>query len=252
MHVLVTGADTRLGTGIAQELSPYHTLRLWGAAAAPDELGDRSEWMTGDLRDAGIAWRAVRGIEAIVHTGEPPQELPDGDLQREQELLDLATRGTHVLFKAGVEAGVKRFVYGSTLEIFDAYPDDVYITELWKPKPVPEMYQMTRYLGELTCREFARDFLVAVTALRLGRMVVEEDVAGQRSDLMWVDYRDAAHAFRLALNRDACSEVEWSRRFALHHVCADRPNGKYLIGTPGFRLNGFEPQHRFESGDDEV
>ncbi len=248
MNVLVTGAGSHLGKQITAELAPHHKLRLWGTGEEPCDLGDQSEWLTGDLRDAGTAWQAVRGMEAIVHTGEPPPELPDGDLEREQELLDLATRGTHVLFTAGVEAGVKRFVYGSTLQIFEAYPDDVYITELWRPKPAPEMYQMTRYLGELACREFARDFLVAVTALRLGRMVVAEDVAGQTPDLMWVDIRDAAHAFRMALNRDARNEVKWTQRFALHHICADMPNGKYLIGTPGFRLNGFEPQHQFETG----
>ena len=249
MKVLVTGAESRLGKQIIEELAPHHKLRLWGAGEAPDDLGDRSEWLTGDPRDAGTAWQAVRGVEAIVHTGEPPPGLPDGDLEREQELLDVATRGTHVLFTAGVEAGVKRFVYGSTLQIFEAYPDDVFITELWKPKPTPEMFQMTRYLGELTCREFARDFLVAVTALRLGKLVVAEEVAGQTPDLMWVDIRDAAHAFRIALDRDARKEVKWTQRFALHHICANMPNGKYLMGTPGFRLNGFEPQHQFEIGE---
>ena len=150
-----------------------------------------------------------------------------------------------------MEAGLKRFVYGSTLEIFAAYPDEVYITELWKPKPTPEMYQMSRYLGELTCREFARDFPVAVTALRLGRMVITEEVAGETPDLMWVDIRDAALAFRMALNRDAQGELRWSRRFALHHICADRPNGKYLIGNRRFILEGFEPTHSFPNGDGE-
>ena len=249
MNVLVTGAESRLGQQITQELAPHHELRLWGTGEAPDDLGDQLEWLTGDLRDVDTAWQAVRGMDAIVHTGEPPHELPDGALERERELLDLATRGTHVLFTAGVEAGVKRFVYGSTLQIFEAYPDDVYITELWKPKPTPEMFQMTRYLGELTCRGFARDFLVAVTALRLGKLVLAEAVAGQPPDLMWVDIRDAACAFRMALCRDAQKEVNWTRRFALHHICANMTNGKYLIGTPGFKLNGFEPQHQFETGD---
>ena len=74
--------------------------------------------------------------------------------------MDLATRGTHLLFKAAVEAGVKRFIYGSTLEIFGNYPDDIYISEFYKPLPKPEIHQLTRYLGELTCREFARTYLI--------------------------------------------------------------------------------------------
>jgi hypothetical protein len=98
-------------------------------------------------------------------------------------------------------------------------------------------------------REFARDFPVAVTVLRLGKLVSEEDVVGDAPDLMWVDYRDAARAFRLALNRDARSELMWNRRFALHHICAKIPNSKYLVGKIlyGFQLQGFEPEHNFEA-----
>ena len=73
------------------------------------------------------------GIDTLIHTGEPPTDLPSDELAREQMLLDLATRGTHVLFSAAVEAGIKRLIYASTLSIFNGYSDDVYITELWKP-----------------------------------------------------------------------------------------------------------------------
>jgi len=169
-------------------------------------------------------------------------------LAREQELLDVATRGTHVLFKAGVEAGVTRFVYGSTLEIFEAYPDDVFISEMWRPMPTPEPLALTRYLGELTAREFAREFAVTVTALRLGKVVLADDVAQEKPDLMWVDRRDAAQAFALALQRDACAEVNFRQRWALHHICAAIPNGKYLVATGGWNaLKGFDPQYNFES-----
>ncbi|MDA0747594.1 MAG: NAD(P)-dependent oxidoreductase [bacterium] len=245
MKVLVTGANSRLGGAIADVLAPAHRLRLWGVGATD---GAKVEWIDGDVRDPDVAWRAVRGVDAIVHTGEPPEALPEDLLTREQVLLDLATRGTHVLFKAGIEAGVKRFVYGSTLGVFSAYPDDVYISELWKPRPTPEMFSLTRYLGELAAREFARDHLVAVTALRLGTLVLEEEVAGQSPDLMWLDLRDAARAFALALNREASSEVYFRRRWAVHHICAQIPNGKYLVGSNGWNaLEGFQSEHNFEA-----
>ena len=247
MNVLITGGESRLGRAVVAELAPHHTLRVCRTGERPSEFEDEVKWVTGDLRDPDVAWQAVRGMGAVVHTGEPPSGLPKDELEREQKLLDLATRGTHVLFKAGVEAGVKRFVYGSTLEIFRSYPDDVYITEFWRPKPSPEMHQMTRYLGEMTCREFARDHLVAVTSLRLGKLVVEEEVGDQDPDLMWVDIRDAARAFRLALNRDAQTEVKWNRRFAVHHICANLPDGEYVVGNRWFQLQGFEPEHSFEA-----
>jgi nucleoside-diphosphate-sugar epimerase len=175
MNILITGAASRLGRAIAAELVADHSLRLLDSSV-PEVLYDDVERVQGSLVDPDFGWKAVRNIDAVIHTGEPPADLPEDPLEREQELLDLATRGTHVLFKAAVEAGVKRFVYGSSLEIFSGYPDTVYISELHKPLPAPEMDSMSRYLGELTCREFARENLITVTALRLGRLVLEEEV----------------------------------------------------------------------------
>ena len=250
MNILITGAASRLGRAVAEALEG-HALRLMdespveapgGGDATGDSLPDQGA-IEGSLLDQDAVWRAVRGMDAVVHTGEPPQKLPESDTEREKHLLELATRGTHQLFKAGVEAGVKRFVYGGTLDLFRPYPDDVYISELWKPLPEPDMPAMSRYLGEHTAREFARDHMVTVTGLRLGRLVCEQEVAGQAPDLLWLDYRDAAQAFRLALERDASDQVWWTSRYAMYHVCADLDNPKYLINQA--RDLGYAPVHNF-------
>ena len=160
-------------------------------------------------------------------------------------LLDLATRGTHVLFSAAVEAGIKKFICASTLSIFNGYPDDVYITELWKPLPSPEIVEMTKYLGELTAREFAREHLVTVTGLRLGELVLEEVVQGETPNLAWLDIRDAASAFRCVLNRDSSNSAWWTQRWAVYHICADIPNPKFLIDQA--RGIGYQPAHDFQN-----
>ena len=242
MNVLITGAASRLGRAIATELADDHRLRL--VDSIPVEPGENCEFIRGDLVDPELVRQAVRGMDAVIHPGKPPTELPGDELEREERLLDYATRGTHVLFSAGVEAGIRRFVYGSSLEIFCDYPDDIYISEMWKPLPAPEMESMSRYLGELVCREFARDYRVGVTALRLGRLVLEEEVEGQEPDLMWVDIRDAARAFACALRRDTGAEVQWTRRWGLFHICAAIRNGKYLIEPA--RGMGYSPVHNFE------
>ena len=195
--------------------------------------------------DPDDSWEAVRGIDTLIHTGEPPTDLPSDQLKREQMLLDLATRGTHVLFSAAVEAGIKKLIYASTLSIFNAYTDDVYITELWKPLPSPEIVEMTKYLGELTAREFAREHLVTVTGLRLGELVLEEAVQGEAPNLTWLDIRDAAGAFRCVLNRDSSNSAWWTQRWATYHICADIPNPKFLIDQA--RGIGYQPVHDFQS-----
>ena len=98
MNILITGAASRLGRALAADLLGDHNLRLLDSSA-PEELCGDVELVQGSLVDPEIAWKAVRNIDAVLHTGDPPQNLPADPLEREQELLDLATRGTHVLFK---------------------------------------------------------------------------------------------------------------------------------------------------------
>lgn len=238
MRVLVTGAASALGREIAAALDENAQLRLLDDGLPPQR---DAEWINGRLTDADAVRQAVQQVDAVIHTGEPPSVS-----ESEEALLDRATRGTHVLLQAAVEAGVKRFVYGSTLEVFRAYPDTVYVTELYKPLPPPELAVLARYLGELTCREFARDYPVTVTALRLGKLVREEEVAGQERDLLWVDVRDAAQAFCAALARDASASLDWVPRWAVYHICAPIAHPKFLLDRA--EAMGYRPQRTFGGG----
>ncbi len=230
MQILLTGAASELGRALAAELeSQNHQVRPVDGEIA-------------DLTDAEAMWRAVRGVDVVIHTGEPPTNTPAAGEAREAFLLDYYTRGTHVLFKAAIESGVRRFIYGSTLDLFRPYPDDVYISEIWRPLPTPDIEPMARYLGELTCREFARDFLVSITALRLGTLALEEEVVGQPADLMWLDRRDAVRAFCQALSRDGADSPNWARRWRLVHLCASPPNPRYISDR---RARAIDTEHNF-------
>ena len=237
MRILVTGAASALGQEVAVALvaDGNAQLRLLDDCAAQQQ---DVEWIAARLTDPDAVRQAVRDVDAVVHTGEPPP-APES----EEALLDRATRGTHVLLQAAVEAGVKRFVYGSTLEVFRAYPDTVYVTEYYKPLPSPEMAVLARYLGEITCREFAREHPITVTALRLGKLVREEEVAGRERDLMWVDIRDAAQAFCAALARDASASLNWVPRWAVYHIAAPIAHPKFLLDRA--KSMGYQPQREF-------
>ena len=137
MEVLVTGAASDLAQQVAAVLGQEHRLRLMDSTefAVPA----KAQGVRGSLLETDDVWRAVRGVQAIVHTGTAPVGLPVDEVAREHALLDWYTRGTHVLLQAAVDAGVRRCVYLSTLEVFRQYPDDVYISENWRPQPAPEM-----------------------------------------------------------------------------------------------------------------
>ena len=243
MNILITGASSQLADAIADELGEDHSLRLMDNV--PLDRKGNFEVIQGSILDADDSARAVHEMDVLIHTGEPPSELPEDALEREQTILDLATRGTHVIFTAGVNAGIKKFIYASTLAIFHEYPEDIYISELWKPLPSPETVEMTKYLGELTCREFARANRVTVTALRLGELVRAEAVQGAAPNASWLDIRDAAQAFRCALSRDSSEQLAWQQRWDFYHICADIPNPRFLIDKAcGI---GYQPTHNFEA-----
>ena len=241
MRVLVTGAASALGQEVVAALSADENaeLRLLDDCTAQRQ---DVEWIAARLTDSDAVCQAVRDVDAVVHTGEPPP-APES----EEALLDRVTRGTHVLLQAAVEAGVKRFVYGSTLEVFRTYPDTVYVTEYYKPLPPTEMAVLARYLGEMTCREFAREHPITVTALRLGKLVREEEVAGRECDLMWVDIRDAAQAFYAALSRDASASLNWVPRWAVYHIAAPIAHPKFLLDRA--KSMGYRPQREFRGAE---
>ena len=120
MNALIVGAASALGREVAVALESETKLRRLDDCGPVEGPG---EWVEGSLVNTEAMWRAVREFDVLIHTGEPPPDLPGDSLAREEVLLDLATRGTHVLFKAAVDAGGKRFIYASTLEVFRAYPE---------------------------------------------------------------------------------------------------------------------------------
>ena len=243
MKILITGAASALGREIAAALDETNQVRRLDNCGPIDECG---EWIEASLVDVQAMVEAVRDIDVVIHTGQPPPALPADVLLYEEMLLDLATRGTHVLCQAAVEAGVKRLVYGSTLEVFGDYPDTVFVTEHYKPLPTTEPRVLAQYLGEVVCREFARDYAFTATALRLGRLVWEEDLVGGKPDLLWLDIRDAASAFVQAIERDDSDSLNWVVRWAVYHICAPVPNAKFLIGLA--EGMGYAPKRDLQVG----
>lgn len=246
MRILVSEGTSRIGSALLRALPTEHRIRILSDEAALDTDRRRIEAVPASLTDAQTFWHAVRGVDAVVLTGQVTTPLPTDDLERERALLDIATRGTHALFEAAVDAGVRRFVYCSTLELFRGVPDDVYVSEQRRPDPGTDMRYLSHHLAEQVTREFARAHAVTVTVLRLGRLESEDDpVGGGEPDLMWLDPRDAAAAVVLALGRDRSADLNWTSRWSVLHVCAEPPHPKFLLG--GIRALGFEPRHNFGS-----
>jgi nucleoside-diphosphate-sugar epimerase len=231
MRVLLVGTESVLSDAIKVRASSHEWTHL-----PPDALIDDDQ-----------VWQAVRGCDAILHLGA----FTDGSGDARVD-LDLAGRGTYRLLKAAADVGVRRIVIASTLKTFLAYPDDVYITEHWRPLPSDEPDQMLPHLREMVCREFARDCRLGITCLRLGQLVDSDQVGRHAPSLDALDYRDAAQAFHRALERDESQAINWVRRWAIYHITGEHAHPKYLregARTVGQQPLGYEPEFGFDSAD---
>jgi nucleoside-diphosphate-sugar epimerase len=112
MRVLLTGASGFLGSHIAEQLAAEgHDLRLLlrrtsSLAFLRDVPHERVE---ADVREATALASAVEGIDAVVHAAGITSALSEGEFQA------VNAGGTAALAGAAAAAGVRRFVYISSL-----------------------------------------------------------------------------------------------------------------------------------------
>ena len=74
MNILITGASSQLAQAIATELKADHSVRLMDSV--PVDVAEGCDFIQGNILDPDDSWDAVRGIDTLIHTGEPPTDLP--------------------------------------------------------------------------------------------------------------------------------------------------------------------------------
>jgi nucleoside-diphosphate-sugar epimerase len=250
MIVLMTGGNSPLARAVASELSGEYQFRLADRRLdAP--LPPGAESFAGDPCDAGFIQETVSGVDAILHLS-PVFPIASS----ESDALDQAARGTFALLKAAGEAGVRRFVLGSSLDLFEKLPSHWRVTESWKPRPQPVIEQLGPWLAELSLREFARLGSLDATVLRFGRIVAGDEIARLPFDSRWLGLEDAVHAVRRALSYHPEIQPGWR----VFHIAAPGSGTKVRIARAGREPFDYRPSREFarpeaspaESGSDRL
>ncbi len=185
MRVLITSAGTALARALAEDLSRQHEVTLTDVVEVSTEFAFR----TCELGHDGDTESLVDGMDAIVHVAQ----LPERQRTDESE-IDFQTRCTYNLMAAAREKNVRHVVYLSSLSLFETCDPNWNVTEQWAPRPSTDAGPLGKYLGEFTCREFAREHSVRVTCLRLGEVGGDGDAA--------LSVTDAVRAIASALTID--------------------------------------------------
>lgn len=235
MNILITGAGLDLSTELARSLKDRHQVRLTDRGTVSTEL----EFVRSDLDHGSGTRDLVRGVDALIHGGRPvPGASPAGQ-------IDYHTRCTYNLLHAASEEDVPLLVYLSSLALMAQYGEDLKVTEHWRPCPTTDPEVLCCHLGELVCREFAREGRIAVACLRLGDLVRPGQTPANSSSL---HLEDALQAVEAALDLDTWGQAPKGRpspppstaSWGLFHVQSALPGARFSIRSARKRL-GYKP-----------
>lgn len=167
MKLLITGGTGFIGSRLALEAQRrgVQTVVAGRINSASEQLraqelnGYGIAIVDGPLQEPEYASRVVRGSDAVIHLAAAQHEanVPDSYFEAVNVL------GTRTLLQACEAAGVRRFVYGSTIGVYGDGVDTVLNEE--SPARPANIYGRTKLAAEGVVQEFGRRLPVSIVRI---------------------------------------------------------------------------------------
>jgi nucleoside-diphosphate-sugar epimerase len=261
--ILITGACGLIG-GIAynylrqfSDTYEIHALarsrqpRRKGAQMAENwvsEIPDHRFHLT-DLADFNAVQKAVNNIDIVVHLAATASGKADWETALNSNII-----GTYNIFEASRQAGVKRVVFASTIQVMWGYrfqePYDMIFKKMDEDKsqdmPVltPEMptrplsfYGCSKVCGEAIAHMYAYTHGMSSICLRIGSVPVDNRPRGNGGG--WCSHRDLAQLIHRCI--DASDEV----RFDVFYAVSNNKR-RWMDIEHAREVVGYIPQDRAE------
>jgi nucleoside-diphosphate-sugar epimerase len=212
---LVTGASGFLGSYLVKELLKHNVrVRAMVRSSSPRTSleGLDIEIVEGDLQDKESLLRATEGVQGVFHIAALFRQagIPDDQYSK------VNAEGTRLLLDASIEQGVKRFIHCSTVGVL-SHIDSPPANENTPYKP-GDIYQYTKMQGELLALDYFKSGKIPGVVIRPAMIYGPGDsrtlklfnmisrgiffyVGKGKALVHWVDVRDLAHAFWLAMQK---------------------------------------------------
>lgn len=199
MKVLITGAAGYVGRYFARHWQTDDELVL--GDIHPDQNDPR--FIPLDITDPAQTRAAMQGIDAVIHLAKQADEGPlEGD-DLNAKRFDVNVKGTFHLLEAARDAGVKQFIFTSSIMTVQGYPAPQWVDSDAEPKPVGS-YALTKHLCETMCAHYAREYEMTVICLRIPKPVDLEHPLWKSHPLrpQWVPFPDLMQAYQKSLTAE--------------------------------------------------
>ena len=166
-----------------------------------------------NVSDLKSCLQACQGMDTVIHLAADAR--PDADFH--DSLLENNIKGCYNLFQAASEAGCKRVIYASSLQVFECYPVDMEITTDMPVLP-KNAYGLSKCFGEDVARLFAGKNGLSCTVARIGHFG-EDSLLPGASSRDKRSYLSPADMLRFFV---ACIEAETGNWAVVHAVSNNR------------------------------
>jgi nucleoside-diphosphate-sugar epimerase len=164
--VLVTGANGFVGSHVINELLKEGCFLKAAVRSSWANAPEGVELITADLSSL-VDWDvALVGVDAVIHLGARVHQMNESPKMALELFRNINTRATLELAEKAAKAGVKRFIYLSTMAVNGnfTHPGE-YFTEQSAPNP-KSSYAISKYESELGLQKLAQQYPMEVTIIR--------------------------------------------------------------------------------------
>lgn len=216
MKILVTGGLGKVGEWVVRELldtsggRSAHEVTVFDLVPGPRNSSIKH--LMGDIQDFGQVLEAVAGVDAVIHLAA----IHNPNVAPTNVTFDVNVAGTFNVHHAAFRLGIQRVVStSSNAAVGWAYsegnfmPDYLPIDEEHPKRPV-DVYGLSKEIGEAIAQSYSRKGLETVV-IRPSGVVTPEALEEMRQqggrqptgfrEYSYIDVRDVAAAFRLAVER---------------------------------------------------
>ncbi|MBN1495666.1 MAG: NAD(P)-dependent oxidoreductase [Spirochaetes bacterium] len=160
--ILVTGCNSLLGTRLIKKLAESGEKLRCVDLEKPAELPAGAEFIEGDILDAILLGKLCKGVDVIFHLMDVKSSKHHG----RRYMRKINVKGVRMILKAANAAGVKRFIFLSSYEVYGA-PKNLPVGEydLKIMKPVTR-YGKDKLKAEKICLEYIKANKMSIAMFR--------------------------------------------------------------------------------------